>query len=176
MQLACLEENFERIKRTYEEISLDNTMKLLLRCKRGYHVLGLLVDILHKIHVRERDRKQLKELLEKSELLGTKEDELEDEKKQERRRKELRMTMEQMQSISDQSLLVARRIRQMQDEHKQLQRLFVFDRKEFVGYMKRDLENLKEQFDKKGIEIEGLEKTIEEVSAFAADTALRFSS
>ena len=42
--------------------------------------------------------------------------------------------------------------------------------------MKRDLENLKEQFDKKGIEIEGLEKTIEEVSAFAADTALRFSS
>ena len=64
----------------------------------------------------------------------------------------------------------------MQDEHKQLQRPFVFERKEFVGYMKRDLEHTKEQLDKNGIEVEGLENTIEEISAFAADTALRFSS
>ena len=52
----------------------------------------------------------------------------------------------------------------------------MFERKEFVGYMKRDLEHTKEQLDKKGIEVEGLENTIEEISAFAADTALRFSS
>ena len=38
----------------------------------------------------------------------------------------------------------------MQDEHKQLQRPFVFERKEFVGYMKRDLEHTKEQLDKNG--------------------------
>ena len=111
MKLANLEENFERIKRIYEEISLDNTMKLLLRCKRGYLVLGLLADILHKIQGREEEREQLSELLENSKLLGTKEEDLEDEKKQESRRKELRATMEHVQSISDKSLQVARRIR-----------------------------------------------------------------
>ena len=66
MKLANLEENFERIKRIYEEISLDNTMKLLLRCKRGYLVLGLLADILHKIQGREEEREQLIGLLENS--------------------------------------------------------------------------------------------------------------
>ena len=176
MTLCNLEENFERIKRIYEEISLDNTMKLLLRCKRCYHLLGLLVDILYKIDEREADRDSLRARLEKSKLLGKREEEIKEPKKQERRRKDLRETMDSVQSLSDLSLLIARRIRQVQDEHKQLSRVFIFERKEFVSYLKKDLDEVKELLDNKKIEVEGLEKTIGELGDFAADSALRFAT
>jgi hypothetical protein len=63
MQMSS--QKFERIKELYTEVNLENTLKLMIRCKLAFESRKKVLQLFNSVHVYEQQYENLKYILEK---------------------------------------------------------------------------------------------------------------
>lgn len=56
---------YEQMEKKYKEVTIENTMKLLIRCKLAFHQRSMLIDILKSIITYELQAVHLKSIIDK---------------------------------------------------------------------------------------------------------------
>lgn len=56
---------FDKMSKKYKEITIENTMKLLIRCKLAFHARSMIIDILNYVISYEMNAVDLKDIIDK---------------------------------------------------------------------------------------------------------------
>ncbi|CDW76668.1 UNKNOWN [Stylonychia lemnae] len=121
---------FEKTCKKYKEITIENTMKLLIRCKLAFHARGMILDILNAVINYEMIAVELKKIIDQHQ--------------------KYKVSVQQYDEIHqggkkvfDQGHELLVRIKTLKSVHKQFKNPFIFKKKDYVNYVKSEMNEIR---------------------------------
>eukprot|EP00347_Sterkiella_histriomuscorum_P021712 403333026 len=125
-----LQSMFDKMSKKYKEITIENTMKLLIRCKLAFHARGMLLDLISQLINYEVKAVELKQILDKHSKYRIPQEEYD----------EIKASSEQ---VFDQGHDLLVKIKTLRSVHKQFKTPFIFKKKDYVNYVKSEMNEIK---------------------------------